>query len=669
MGGERALRRRRRRWPRRASYRDGNLTLRLVQHDREEYDRYYNVFANPTLWFIHHYLWGLALEPSVDRNVRLAWEAGYVPVNERFADAAAAELAGAGPRPLVMVHDYQLFMVPGFLRARVPGAVIQHFTHIPWPQPDYWRVLPDRHPHGHPRVDAGVRHRRPAHTPLRAVVPPVLRAVRPNAQVDVRGGEAEIDGRRVRVRAYPISVDPAEFERLAAMPEVAEAEPKVLEARPEKLILRVDRTDPSKNVVRGFSAFDLFLADHPEWRGRVTMLALLDPSRPEIPEYAEYVGAIQRAARAVNDRYYTGDWMPIDLRISDNFPQAVAAYKHYDVLLVNAIFDGMNLIAKEAPLMNERDGVLILCENTGAHVELGRFALTVNPFDIQAPADAIHDALVMPQAERHERIEGIRKQVREHDIDRWMQDQLDDLAELAGVPCARRSGEARARGGAVVEPVSRTGDGGGAGRDRGGAWGGTWWGVDFDLDAPPEEALAAGLPNACRHRARRGRPARAPWRVHAGACGHRRPPSQAPRPGARVGRRSWRPEHARDDAERVSGRHALRDPARLVPRRAADGRRARARRFPRSGPPWSAPATSTRASATRSPARGWWSPTTSRRPSPACRTTRRSTSISTATCSTRKTPPGSTSPRPTDGAFRIWSTRWRRSPRPAAWSA
>ena len=214
---------------------------------------------------------------------------------------------------------------------------------------------------------------------------------------------------------------------------MTEAEPKVLEARPEKLILRVDRTDPSKNVVRGFSAFDLFLADHPEWAGRVTMLALLDPSRPEIPEYAEYVGAIQRAARAVNDRYYTGDWMPIDLRISDNFPEAVAAYKHYDVLLVNAIFDGMNLIAKEAPLINERDGVLILSENTGAHVELGRFALTVNPFDIQATADAIHDALVMPEAERHERIEGIRNQVREHDIDRWIQDQLDDLAEVAGV--------------------------------------------------------------------------------------------------------------------------------------------------------------------------------------------------------------------------------------------
>jgi trehalose 6-phosphate synthase len=207
-----------------------------------------------------------------------------------------------------------------------------------------------------------------------------------------------------------------------------------VQARPEKMILRVDRTDPSKNVVRGLRAYDLFLSQHPEWRGRVTMLALLDPSRPEIPEYAEYVGAIQRAVREVNDRWYmTGMWTPVDMRISDNFPQAVAAYKHYDVLLVNAIFDGMNLVAKEAPLVNQRDGVLILSENAGAHQELSPWALCVNPFDIQAQADAIYQALTMHATERHERIEGLRGQVREHDISRWIDAQLEDLAALRPV--------------------------------------------------------------------------------------------------------------------------------------------------------------------------------------------------------------------------------------------
>src|SRR5207253_2360724 len=156
----------------------------------------------------------------------------------------------------------------------------------------------------------------------------------------------------------------------------------------------------SKNVVRGFRAFGIFLEHHPELHGRVSMLALLDPSRQDIPEYSEYLGAIQREVRTVNDRFQTDGWQPIDLQISDNFPQSVAAYKQYDALLVNAIFDGLNLVAKEAPLVNERDGVLILSENAGAHEELGPWALSVNPFDIEAQAEAIYTALTMSRDER-----------------------------------------------------------------------------------------------------------------------------------------------------------------------------------------------------------------------------------------------------------------------------
>ena len=178
---------------------------------------------------------------------------------------------------------------------------------------------------------------------------------------------------------------------------VLAAERRARRRRPEYLILRVDRTDPSKNVVRGFRAFELYLDAHPEMHGRVGMLALLDPSRQDIPEYAEYLGAIQRGRARVNDRFQRDGWTPIDLRIEDNFPQAVAAYKQYDVLLVNAIFDGLNLVAKEAPLVNERDGVLVLSENAGAHEELGDWALTVNPFDVAGQAEAIHAALEMPR--------------------------------------------------------------------------------------------------------------------------------------------------------------------------------------------------------------------------------------------------------------------------------
>jgi trehalose 6-phosphate synthase len=161
--------------------------------------------------------------------------------------------------------------------------------------------------------------------------------------------------------------------------------------------------------------------------GRVGMLALLDPSRQEIPEYAEYLGAIQRESRRVNDRFQQDGWSPIDLRIEDNFIGSVAAYKQFDVLFVNAIFDGMNLIAKEGPLVNERDGVLILSENAGAHAELGEWALSVNPFDVAGQAEAIHAALTMGESERRARLESIRGHVREHDVTDWIEAQLGDL--------------------------------------------------------------------------------------------------------------------------------------------------------------------------------------------------------------------------------------------------
>jgi trehalose 6-phosphate synthase len=239
----------------------------------------------------------------------------------------------------------------------------------------------------------------------------------------------------VSVTANPISVDVREFDGLAESEAVLAAERALQPRLPERLILRVDRTDPSKNIVRGFRAFELLLDEHPELHWRVGMLALLDPSRQDIPEYAEYVGAIQREARRVNDRYAPTGWTPIDLRVEDDFAASVAAYKQYDVLLVNAIFDGLNLVAKEAPLVNTRDGVLVLSENTGAHDELGEFALTVNPFDVAGQAGALYEALQMSADERKRRIGGIRARVRKHDLTAWLDAELE---ALPGVSSARR---------------------------------------------------------------------------------------------------------------------------------------------------------------------------------------------------------------------------------------
>jgi trehalose 6-phosphate synthase len=408
--------------------------LRLVAHDPTAYDRYYNVVANPVLWFVQHYLWGLSSAPNVDQGLHTAWSEGYVTVNRGFAAVVLEELE-RDPDAAVFFHDYHLYVAPGLVREQAPSATLAHFVHIPWPQPDYWRVLPES-------------IRRALHEGILAndVVSfhtgrwqrSFLRSCEDilGAEIHFQSGVACYAGREVLARIAPISVDPSEFDALAKSERVMAEEESIVASRPELLVLRVDRTDPSKNVVRGFRAFELYLEAHPEMHGRVSMLALLDPSRQDIPEYAEYLGAIQRAARVVNDRFQRDGWLPLDLQIQDNFPQAVAAYKQYDVLLVNAIFDGMNLVAKEAPLVNRRDGVLVLSENTGAHEELAPWSLTVNPFDIAGQAEAIHEALTMAVGERRRRIDGIRAQVREHGIARWIDNLLADLDEAVQ---ARRS--------------------------------------------------------------------------------------------------------------------------------------------------------------------------------------------------------------------------------------
>jgi len=406
--------------------RDGSpFRLRLLEHDAAAYDHFYNVFSNPLLWFLQHYLWELAYTPVVDHGVYHAWDEGYVPINHAFAEAVLDEL-DRDPDAAVFFHDYHLYLAPRFVRESAPDATLAHFIHIPWPQRDYWNVLPEAMRSAiHDGVLAndivGVHTLRWRLNLLRCVSDIV------GAASDFAEGVASYRGRRTLVTHHAISVDPAEFEDLAETEPVLAAEGEIVARRPEKLIVRVDRTDPSKNVVRGFRAFELYLEAHPDMHGRVGMLALLDPSRQDIPEYAEYLGAIQREARRVNDRFQRPGWTPIDLRIEDNFVQSVAAYKQFDVLLVNAIFDGMNLVAKEAPLVNMRDGVLVLSENAGAHEELADWALTVNPFDVSGQAAAIHRALGLPEEARRERLEAIRAHVHEHDQAEWIDAQLADL--------------------------------------------------------------------------------------------------------------------------------------------------------------------------------------------------------------------------------------------------
>jgi trehalose 6-phosphate synthase len=399
--------------------------LRLVTHDRAVYDRFYNVLANPTLWFLQHYLWGLGSAPDFDAKLHEAWSAGYVPVNEAFARATLEELERE-PEAAVLFHDYHLYLAPRLVREARPDVVTSHFVHIPWPEPDYWHALPqDVRVAVHEGLLAndvvGFHTGRWRQSFLHAAERLL------GAGVDENAGTIEHRGHTTRVIARPIGVDVEEFERLRDEPAVLEREVALTSRRPEKLVVRVDRTDPSKNIVRGFRAFALLLERHPELHGRVGMLALLAPSRQDISEYAKYAADVEAVVRDVNDRFGREGWRPVELDIADDFFRSVAGYKQFDVLLVNPVFDGLNLVAKEAFLVNEQDGVLVLSENAGVHEEIGEWALSVNPLDVVGQAEALYSALMLEPAERQRRGATIRAYVREHDIREWIEAQLAEL--------------------------------------------------------------------------------------------------------------------------------------------------------------------------------------------------------------------------------------------------
>ncbi|HKY25571.1 MAG TPA: trehalose-6-phosphate synthase [Gaiella sp.] len=387
--------------------------LRLVPHDPEAYRQFYGIVANPVLWFVQHGLWELMHDPAADLTV--PWRDGYVAANRALADAAVAEL-DRRPNAALYVHDYHLYLVPSHVRSARPKARIAFFVHIPWVGPDDWAVLP-------PAIAGAV------HEGLLACDSVGFHTEQWRsafvAACDALLGRGE-DAERVS-HANPIAVDTMEFDELAASEAVRARRRELASERPELLVLRVDRTDPSKNAVRGFEAFGRLLESDPGLHGRVVLLALLDPSRQEIPEYVDYRTATEVAAASVNQRFGRPGWQPVRLEVRDDFPASVAAYTEYDVLLINPVMDGLNLVAKEAPLVNDRDGVLVLSRQAGAFAELGEWALGVDPLDVDEQADALARAIALPAEERRAWLAAIQARVRAHDLAAWADRELAEL--------------------------------------------------------------------------------------------------------------------------------------------------------------------------------------------------------------------------------------------------
>ncbi|MFE1438265.1 trehalose-6-phosphate synthase [Streptomyces sp. NPDC058739] len=417
---------------------EGEPGVRMLAIAPDVHSDAYNGIANSVLWFVHHMLYQTPLEPVFDAEFRRQW-ASYEAYNRAFAEALAEE---AAPGAAVLVQDYHLCLVPGMLRELRPDLRIGHFSHTPWAPSEYFEMLPediraqlvwgmlgaDRlgfltwrwafafmncagsvdAERIHPMSPTGTPARYIEHTPTGT--PPLTTT---HLGVHGLGADAEF----LRERSHRPDVE----ERLTALrAEIGEG---------RRTIVRVDRTELSKNIVRGLLAYRQLLDDHPEWRGRVVHVAFAYPSRQDLAVYRDYTAEVQRLSEEINDQYGTADWTPVLLNLKDDFARSLAAYRLADVALVNPIRDGMNLVAKEMPVVSDEGCVLVLSREAGAFWELGEDALVVNPYDVLATARALHEALTMPPSERAERTKRLAAAATALPPAQWFLDQLNALRE------------------------------------------------------------------------------------------------------------------------------------------------------------------------------------------------------------------------------------------------
>jgi len=406
------------------------INLRYVVTPRRVYHKYYNILCNPLLWFLQHYMWNPPYNPNVDAAVHDAWESGYIPVNQAFANAVIAEAQALEQAPIVIGHDYHLYLMPEFVRQGVPDAVIQHFVHIPWPTPQYWHMIPDY-------IIRRICESLCATDLLgfqtigdvRCFLDTVEEFV-PDVTVDRTSHTVARNGRTTSVKVYPISINVEEVQRIANTPRALDYENRLSADTGDVTIVRIDRAEPNKNIVRGFRAYELMLTRYPELKGRVKFLAFLVPSRTHIRQYQRYMDEIQQVIQQINNNHGTDDWQPIVPFIENNYTQAIAGMKLYDVLLVNTIIEGMNLVAKEGPVVNNRYGVLVLSHSSGVYHQLADGAISVSPTDIEGTMEALHQAITMSAKDRKDRAARMLNSVCREDINHWLYQQMHDISGI-----------------------------------------------------------------------------------------------------------------------------------------------------------------------------------------------------------------------------------------------
>jgi trehalose 6-phosphate synthase len=381
--------------------------VQLLALDPAAHRMHYDLVSNGTLWFLFHGLFDLPRRPRFDRRWYEAWD-GYAEVNREVAGAIAAAAAPGEP---VLVQDLHLLLVPGLLRELRPDMPVVSFIHTPFCGPNSIRVLPEHAAEAicHSLATCATGFHTDRWT----------RAYRASAH-EILGPDATVDA-----FAATFGPDPDALATEAASPEVVAAVAALEEQLDgRQLITRCDRMELSKNIVRGFLAFDLLLEERAELRGRVVMAGLLNPSRESLPEYLAYRTEVEIAAARVNERWATSTWTPVLLDTRDDFARALAGFVRSDVLLVNPIKDGLNLVAMEGPLVGTRDPALCLSRDAGAFDLLGEASIEVQPYDLVQTAAALHQGLTMEAGERAARAAELRRAATAHPPARWLDEQL-----------------------------------------------------------------------------------------------------------------------------------------------------------------------------------------------------------------------------------------------------
>lgn len=408
---------------------DPKFWVQYVVAEKNCYEDYYSIISNPLIWFMQHYMWNTPYTPDIDDRMHHAWERGYKHMNQIFADHVVKESKTNNKEPIILLQDYHLYLCPAMIREKLKDTFLCQFIHIPWTQSDYFRILPR---YMRKSIIDGLLSNDLLGFHIPRYVNNFLLTCEEFAEdIDYENQIVYHNGYTTHVKSYPISVDSDGIQKLAVSDGVLEKEKLVKHIKGDKfLFYRTDRADLSKNIIRGFKAFDIFLERNTDYHGKVVFLTTGKPTRQQIKEYREYSIEIESIINEINRKYERDDWKPIVNIFKADYNLVVASFKNYNCLIVNPIADGMNIVPKEASVVNNENGVLILSETAGCFDEIKDETIPVNPYDISEQAEAYYKAITMKEDKKAEKLENLRQIVANRNIYDWISDQFRDIEIL-----------------------------------------------------------------------------------------------------------------------------------------------------------------------------------------------------------------------------------------------